>query len=79
MKVHLLVSELYRYQNARCNNEKKTVLIVSNTLKKLLCCEQIQDEELKMVLYPVDRRRMTSEMHGRIVASSSSSRESQYL
>jgi hypothetical protein len=32
-----------------------------------------------MVLYPANKRRVTSKMHGRTVASSSSSRESHYL
>jgi len=41
--------------------------------------EKIQDEELKMVLYPADKRRVTREMHGRTVTSSSSSGESHYL
>jgi hypothetical protein len=41
--------------------------------------EEIQDEELRMVLYPADKRRVTCEMHGRTVASSSSSGESHYL
>ena len=44
-----------------------------------MVCEEIQDEELKMVLYPAGKRREAREMHGRTVASSSSSRESHYL
>ena len=28
LKVHLLVSELYIYQNARCNDKKKRVAIL---------------------------------------------------
>ena len=27
IKVHLLVSELYKYQNARCNNKKRVFLV----------------------------------------------------
>ena len=29
IKVHLLVSELYIYQNARCNDNKKVFQIIS--------------------------------------------------
>ena len=47
---------------------------LSVTLKKRLCFEEIRDEELKMVLYPADKRRVISEMNGRAVASCSSSR-----
>jgi len=32
-----------------------------------MVCEEIQDEELKMV-NPADKRRVTREMHGRTVA-----------
>jgi len=44
-----------------------------------MVCEEIQDEELKMVLYPVGKRRVAREMHGRTVASSSSSHYLQFL
>jgi len=33
MKVHLLVSELYVYQNARCNDEKSGKNILFTTVK----------------------------------------------
>ena len=32
IKVHLLVSELYIYQNARCNDKEKKTLYVSNSV-----------------------------------------------
>jgi hypothetical protein len=50
IKVHLLVSELYMYQNARCNDKKKKTveddLLVS--VSKKIC-------SIFSILYPTNR------------------------
>ena len=49
IKVHLLVSELYIYQNARCNDKKKLKIAISlivffGFLRRVVKCSDISEE-----------------------------------
>jgi hypothetical protein len=45
IKVHLLVSELYIYQNARCNNKKSRVHNFTKAPKKIIEINITQTEQ----------------------------------